>query len=123
MEATVEFDKVLLLAKHEASDSTPSSVHLRYQARLTALRSTLRKQSHVVPLGSILVSIGVTTDQQLNQALQLQNQSIPRKLLGEILIDTESVDRDTLAHALAIQSKAASMIATRRKTPTEVCGA
>jgi len=107
MEATVEFDQLLSLAKYEMEDATPISVRTRYEERLIALRQILRGQKHSYPLGAILVSIGAITDKQLNRALRAQTSSDTKKLLGEFLVDMGITSREKLSHALAIQSRSA----------------
>jgi len=116
MQATVEFEQILMLIKHEASDTTPSSVYLRYKKRLTELRSELRMQAHVTPLGAILVAIDALSDEQLNLALTKQQLSTPKKLWGEFLIEMRWISQDALAHALSIQS-----FDSRLSTPRPVC--
>ena len=107
MEAAVEFEKLQLLIKLEATDGMPCSVRSRYEKRLVALRSTLQEQHHAYPLGAILVSIGAVTDEQLNRALHAQEQSHTKKLLGEFLVEMNLTSREKLSHALAIQLSAA----------------
>ena len=107
MEAAVEFEKLLTLFKLEATDGMPCSVRSRYEKRLVVLRSTLHEQHHAYPLGAILVSIGAVTDEQLNRALQAQEGSQPKKLLGEFLVEMNLISREKLSHALAIQRSAA----------------
>ena len=109
MEAAVEFERLLSLARNEQSNSTPSSVHRRYQQRLASLRAELKHEHHEVPLGAILVSIGALSDEQLNRALRVQSQSSTGQLLGEILVEMNVVARETLSHAVAIQSRPPSM--------------
>jgi hypothetical protein len=104
MEAAVEFEKLISLAKLEATGTMPKSVHMRYEERLAALRDTLKVQKHTYPLGAILVSIGALTDAQLNRALLAQRQSQPTKLLGEFLVELGFVSSEKLSHALAIQT-------------------
>jgi hypothetical protein len=104
MEAAVEFEKLISLAKLEASDAMPISVCTRYDERLSSLRRTLKSQRHTYPLGAILVSIGALTDGQLNRALLAQGQSHPTKLLGEFLVELGFVSSEKLSHALAIQT-------------------
>ena len=107
MEAAVEFEKLLSLRQLEKADGMPCSVHARYEKRLTTLRSTLQEQHHACPLGAILVSIGAVTDEQLNRALQAQEDSQPKKLLGEFLVEMDFTSREKLSHALAIQTSTA----------------
>jgi len=107
MEAAVEFEKLQVLIKLEATDGMPCSVQSRYEKRLVVLRSTLQEQHHAYPLGAILVSIGAVTDEQLNHALHAQEQSQPKKLLGEFLVEMDFISRKKLSHALAIQTSSA----------------
>ena len=104
MEAAVEFEKLISLAKLEASNAMPMSVRTRYDERLSSLRRTLQSQHHTYPLGAILVSIGALTDEQLNRALRSQQQSQSKKLLGEFLVEMDFVSTEKLSHALAIQT-------------------
>ncbi len=53
-------------------------------------------------LGDILVSLGVCTDELVNEALMLQEIS-PDKLLGEILLEKRYITEDDLARAVAEQ--------------------
>jgi len=103
MQIAAEFERLQTLIKHEPSDTMPQSVRTRYEQRLSTLRDALRNKSHSYPLGAILVSIGAVTDEQLNRALHVQSQSDTPKLLGEFLVEMNVINRDKLAHALAIQ--------------------
>lgn len=107
MEAAIEFEKLQVLIKLEATDEMPCSVRSRYEKRLAVLRSTLQEQHHAHPLGAILVSIGAVTDEQLDRALQAQQDSQPKKLLGEFLVEMNLISREELSHALAIQMSTA----------------
>lgn len=55
----------------------------------------------VVPIGQVLVDMGVITEIQLQDALQRQAQGGQRLMLGEILIGMGLVDPDTLLRAVA----------------------
>ena len=107
MEATAEFNQLLLQAEREMEDAPSISVRTRYEERLVALRKILQQQKHSYPLGAILVSIGAITDEQLNRALSAQTSSHTNKLLGEFLVDMGITSREKLSHALAIQSRSA----------------
>jgi translation initiation factor IF-2 len=109
MEAAVEFEKLVSLAKLEATDTMPKSVRTRYEKRLAALRTTLQEQQHAYPLGVILVSIGAITDEQLSRALRAQESSHTQKLLGEFLVEMNFTSREELLHALAIQTSTAQV--------------
>ncbi|MCK5248278.1 hypothetical protein KAR02_15340 [Candidatus Bipolaricaulota bacterium] len=113
MEAAVEFEKLQVLIKLEATDGMPCSVRSRYEKRLVVLRSTLHEQHHAYPLGAILVSIGAVTDEQLNRALQAQEGSQPKKLLGEFLVEMDFTSREKLSRALVIQRNAAQTSLSR----------
>jgi len=104
MEAAVEFEKLISLAKLETADGMPCSVRIRYEKRLVDLRQALKSQRHTYPLGAILVSIGAVTDEQLNRALRSQQCSQTKKLLGEFLVEMDLISSEKLSHALAIQT-------------------
>ncbi|MFC2083055.1 hypothetical protein ACFLSG_03350 [Candidatus Bipolaricaulota bacterium] len=107
MEAAVELEKLVSLARTEALDKMPRLVRTRYEMRLTTLRQALKSQRSAYPLGAILVSIGAVTDEQLNHALHVQEESHSQKLLGEFLVELGLFDREKLSHALAIQASIA----------------
>ncbi|MEK7364307.1 MAG: GspE/PulE family protein, partial [candidate division NC10 bacterium] len=54
-----------------------------------------------LPLGQMLVDLGVLTKQQLAQALERQRQT--RRRLGQILIEMQIIDEDCLLECLARQ--------------------
>lgn len=109
MEAAVEFEKLVSLAKLEETDTMPKSVRTRYEKRLAALRTTLQEQQHAYPLGAILVSIDAISDEQLNRALHAQENSHTQKLLGEFLVEMNLINREKLSHALTIQTSTAQV--------------
>ena len=53
------------------------------------------------PLGQLLLQSGKITQAQLEQALDLQNKSDERKLIGEALVELGYVDDATVLEAIA----------------------
>lgn len=57
-----------------------------------------------IEIGRLLLQKGLITIQQLQEALTLQREKEPNKLLGQILIELGYVSREELYFVLAIQS-------------------
>jgi hypothetical protein len=79
------------------------STHLRLKQRAvsTDLRKDMEPERARPKLGHIFVEKGFITTEQLEQALAEQSQS--GKLLGEVLVELEMIDRLDLASALGVQ--------------------
>ncbi len=56
-------------------------------------------------IGEILVDLGAVTPSKLAQGLDMQKKKFTDKLLGEVLLEQELVEKDALDRALMIQGR------------------
>ncbi len=56
-------------------------------------------------IGEILLDLGAVTPAKLSQGLELQKKKFADKLLGEVLLEQELVEKDALDRALMIQGR------------------
>jgi hypothetical protein len=70
--------------------------------RLLGAAQTFERPKHRLPIGLFLVSKGVITAEELDEALRLQRENAPRRL-GYWLRQIGAVSPDQLAAALAVQ--------------------
>jgi len=56
-------------------------------------------------LGEILVDLGVLSEDDLADALELQRSEFTDKLLGEVLADEQGIDEEEIRRALTIQRR------------------
>jgi len=56
-------------------------------------------------LGEILVDLGVLSEDDLTDALELQRSEFAGKLLGEVLADERGIDEEDIRRALTIQRR------------------
>jgi len=59
-------------------------------------------------VGEILCDIGSLTNEQLNEALKIQQREKKHRLLGEILVNKNFVDERDLERALSLQGNGGS---------------
>ena len=75
-------------------------VRLKFISR-SDLRNLLRKHLQHIPIGQLLVNMGIVTEDQMDSALEKQKHI--KKRLGEILIECGFITEDQLVGALTIQ--------------------
>jgi len=73
--------------RFECARGIPMSVHERYQCWLAERRAKLRDRSTSCRIGDLLRRIGAVDEDDLAEALQIQQECGRAKLLGETLID------------------------------------
>lgn len=56
-------------------------------------------------LGEILLDLGVLSERDLADALELQQHTFSDKLLGEVLVGEQGVEEESIARALIIQRR------------------
>ena len=56
-------------------------------------------------LGEILVDLGVLSEADLAHALELQRETFANKLLGDVLVEEQGVEKQAVQRALTIQSR------------------
>jgi len=78
------------------------------------------KRRKLAPLGKILLNLDKITLEQLSQALIVQREKYPDKMLGEILIDLGYITVDELHNALALQFQYPHIKITHYKLEKEV---
>ena len=71
------------------------------------LAKVLTKHSRRIPLGELLMHLGLISTEQLNSVLQEQQRQKPHKKIGALLVEKGLIDEPTLIRALYEQSRAA----------------
>jgi type II secretory ATPase GspE/PulE/Tfp pilus assembly ATPase PilB-like protein len=69
------------------------------------LAKVLTKHSRRIPLGELLMHLGLISTEQLNAVLEEQKRQRPRKKLGALLVEKGLIDEPTLIRALYEQSR------------------
>lgn len=80
----------------------------------------LERKRKLAPLGKILLNRKTITREQLNQALLIQKEVYPGKILGQILVDLGYVSTDELHSALGLQFQYPYIKITQYKITKEV---
>lgn len=82
----------------------------------------IERKKKVATLGKILLNRKAITREQLNQALLMQKEVYPGKILGQILLDLGYVTTDELHTALGLQFQYPYIKITQYKINNEVLG-
>ena len=102
----LEFEQVRQDYAVEDARGIPMSVHERYRNALTEMRFKIRDTRNGRTgkrLGELLVEQGVLDQENLQQALDAQQQRGKGELLGEVLEALGLIKEETLLSALQIQ--------------------
>src|SRR5262245_51775596 len=60
---------------------------------------------HHLLIGQLLLKLGVITESQLTEALDLQRRKMPRKLIGEVMVAMGMLAEDNLRGILTVQQR------------------
>jgi type IV pilus assembly protein PilB len=67
------------------------------------VREALRVHRPAVPIGALLVELGLLRESDLQAALAIQSEASPKKKLGQVLIEQQLVSEDRLLEVLSFQ--------------------
>lgn len=67
------------------------------------LWTTIRKHHVSMRIGSLLVELGVLTNEELEKAFQIQEEEIPKRKIGEVLVEHRFVDERKMIEVLSLQ--------------------
>jgi len=107
--AILEFERARQEYAVQDARGIPMSVHDRYRNALAEMRSKIREarnDTNGKRLGEFLVETGALEQEELQQALDAQQQRNTGELLGEVLLSLGLIKEETLLSALQAQATA-----------------